>query len=260
MDVVVDEKVLAEIREGRVFPAFALIGWRWIARNPIATIVPILLPFFFLYFLHIITPPAERAALFPLQVAGAMLFTTQNIGSWCLSDSAYWRIEEHLQDLFVASPMGKFRYLFGVAFSNLIPAAPALVVLGILLATSMTVTLTGWVILAGAIFAVWVLYSAIGIAISSRLQSQMEVWPVGNLVFTTLGILSPLYYPLAILPPVWQAAARFLPATYAALLVQDGLGLTLALPAEAGMDALLLFLSTVVGLAVAMWLYKWRER
>ncbi len=259
MDAVVDKKVLAEMRKGRVFPAFALVGWRWIARNPVATIVPILLPFFFLYFLHIITPPSEQATLFPLQVAGAMLFTTQNIGSWCLSDSAYWRLEQRLQDIFVASPLDKFRYLFGVAFSNLIPAAPALVVLGIILAYSTPVSLAAWLVLAAAIFAIWVLYSAIGIAISSRLQSQMEVWPVGNLVFTTLGILSPLYYPLTILPPVWQGLARFLPATYAALLVQDALGLKTALPAEALTDAALLVISTVVGLVLAMRLYQWRE-
>lgn len=257
MERVVDEKVLAEMREGRVFPAFALIGWRWVARNPVATIVPILLPFFFLYFLALITPPDLH--LFPLQVVGAMLFTTQNIGSWCLSDSAYWRLEQRLQDMFVASPLDKFRYLFGIAFSNLIPAAPALIILGIILASVTPVSLVGWLVLAAAIFMVWVLYSAIGIAVSSRLQSQMEVWPVGNLVFTTLGILSPLYYPLIILPPIWQGFARFLPATYAALIVQDALSLPTALPSEALVDAALLVVSTIVGLVLAMSLYTWRE-
>lgn len=257
MERVVDDKVLAEIREGRVFPAFALIGWRWVARNPVATIVPILLPFFFLYFLALITPP--NLHLFPLQVIGAMLFTTQNIGSWCLSDSAYWRLEQRLQDMFVASPLGKFQYLFGVAFSNLIPAAPALIILAIILSQVATVSLVGWLVLLAAILAVWVLYSAIGIAISSRLQSQMEVWPVGNLVFTTLGILSPLYYPITLLPPIWQGLARFLPATYAALIAQDAIGLRTALPSEAILEAALLAASTVVGLVVALRLYTWRE-
>ncbi len=257
MDTVVDEKVLEEMRKGRTFPAFALIGWRWVARNPVATIVPILLPFFFLYFLALITPPQYH--LFPLQVAGAMLFTTQNIGSWCLSDSAYWRLEQRLQDMFVASPLGKFQYLFGVAFSNLIPAAPALIILGVILALVTPVSLLGWLVLIAAILAVWVLYSAIGIAVSSRLQSQMEVWPVGNLVFTTLGILSPLYYPITILPPVWQGLARFLPATYAAMIVQDALNLPTALPWEATSDAILLVVATLIGLVLAMTLYTWRE-
>ena len=259
MDTVVDEKVLAEIRKGRTFPAFALIGWRWVARNPVATIVPILLPFFFLYFLALISPPE----LFPLQVVGAMLFTTQNIGSWCLSDSAYWRLEQRLQDMFVASPLGKFQYLFGVAFSNLIPAAPALIILGIILSLVTPVSITGWFVLAAAILMVWVLYSAIGIAVSSRLQSQMEVWPVGNLVFTTLGILSPLYYPLTFLmdkAPIWADVARFLPATYAALIVQNALNLQYALPAEGALDAILLVVSTLVGIVIAMTLYTWRER
>jgi ABC-type multidrug transport system permease subunit len=259
MDTVVDEKILAEIRRGRTFPAFALIGWRWVARNPVATIVPILLPFFFLYFLALISPPS----LFPLQIVGAMLFATQNIGSWCLSDSAHWRLEQRLQDMFVASPLGKFQYLFGIAFSNLIPAMPALIILGILLSLETPVTLFGWFVLAAAIVMVWVLYSAIGIAVSSRLRSQMDVWPVGNLVFTTLGILSPLYYPLAFLAdkaPLWAAVARFLPATYAALIVQSALNLQYALPAEAPMDAILLVVSTLIGIVLAMTLYTWRER
>ncbi len=260
METVVDEKILAEIRKGRTFPAFALIGWRWVARNPVATIVPILLPFFFLYFLALISPPN----LLPLQVVGAMLFTTQNIGSWCLSDSAYWRLEQRLQDMFVASPLGKFQYLFGVAFSNLIPAMPALVILGIILSVITPVTLLGWLVLASAVFMVWVLYSAIGIAVSSRLQSQMEVWPVGNLVFTTLGILSPLYYPLTFLlekAPMWAAVARFLPATYAALICQSALNLGYAPPGESPViDALLLVVSTFAGIVIAMRLYTWRER
>ena len=242
-------------KNGRVMPAFGIIGWRWVARSPIATIVPILLPFFFLYFLHII-----GAKYFPLQVAGAMIFTTQNIGSWCLSDSAYWRLEQRLQDLFVASPMGKIRYLFGIAFSNLIPASPALVVLGILLALVTPMTLTSWLVLGAAIFVIWILFSAIGLAVSSRLRSQREVWPVGNLIFTTLGILSPLYYPLAILPPLWQGAAHFLPATYAALLVQETLGLPGATPSDPVLDAVLLVICAVVGIVIALRLYEWRER
>ena len=242
--------------KGRVLPAWAYIGWRWIWRSPAAAIVPILLPFFFLYFLRLISLPEY----FPLQVAGAMLFTTQNIGSWCLADSAAFRIELRLQDIFVASPMDKVRYLFGIAFSNIIPAAPALAVLGIILAQVTYVSIGAWVVLIACVLIIWILYSAIGIALSSRLRSQREVWPVGNLMFTTLGILSPLYYPLSILPPVWREIAQFLPATYAALLVQSALGLRTANGSEMLMDAGFLVLSTAVGLVLAWWLYQWRER
>ena len=252
----IDEQLARVPKAGRVLPAFALVGWRWVSRNPVATIVPILLPFMFLYFLWRISDPKY----FPLEVVGAMLFTTQNIGSWCLSDSAYWRIEQRLQDLFVASPMGKVRYLFGIAFSNLIPAAPALAILAVILAWVTPVSLFGWLMLLAAIVVIWITFSAIGLAVSSRLESPREVWPVGNLIFTTLGIISPLYYPITILPPVWQGVARFLPATYAALLVQDALDLRSAIPGEMATDAVLLFVSAVVGIALALRLYRWRER
>jgi ABC-2 type transport system permease protein len=244
-------------REGSALPAFALIGWRWVSRNPASTIAPIMLPFIFLYFLHLISP----AGLFPLEVIGAMLFTTQNIGSWVLGDSATWRIENSLQDMFVASPLGKLRYLFGVAFSNLIPAAPALAILSVLLAFTLgrPVPWYAWIVLLGSILVLWMLFSAVGIAISSRVRSQREIWPVGNLTFTVLGMLSPLYYPLSYLPPVIQVAARFLPATYAALLVQGVFGITAQTVPEMLVDGALLLVCVAVGTFVALRLYRWRE-
>ncbi|MCI4349036.1 MAG: ABC transporter permease [Thermoplasmata archaeon] len=241
---------------GSVVPAFAIIGWRWISRNPASTIAPILLPFIFLLFLRLIAP----TALFPLEIIGAMLFTTQNVGSWVLGDSATWRIEAGLQDLFVASPMGKVRYLFGIALSNLIPAAPALIVLAVLLAlVGPPISLGAWLVLGSCIFVLWVLFSALGIAMSSRLRSQREIWPVGNLMFTILGMMAPLYYPLSYLPPVWQSAARFLPTTYAALLVQGATGLVPASPASMLFDAALLVVSALVGIVLALRLYRWRD-
>jgi ABC-2 type transport system permease protein len=240
---------------GRALPAFAWIGWRWISRNPATTVAPILLPFIFLYFLRLIAP----AGLFPLEIIGAMLFTTQNIGSWVLGDSASWRLESRIQDIFVASPLDKVRYLFGVAFSNLIPAAPALAALAVMLQLTTPVPLWAWPVLAGAIATLWILFSAIGIAMSSRLKSQREIWPVGNLVFTVLGVISPLYYPIAVLPPLWRDLARFLPATYAALLAQGAVGVRAASPGELVLDAALLVLSTVIGTVLALRLYRWRE-
>jgi ABC-type multidrug transport system permease subunit len=240
--------------QGKVLPAFAWIGWRWISRNPASTIAPILLPFIFLYFLHLISP----AGLFPLEILGAMIFTTTNIGSWVLGDSATWRIELGLQDLFIASPLDKVRYLFGIAFSNLIPAAPALVILAFLLQAVTPVPLYAWPVLVGALVVLWVLFSAIGIALSSRLGSYREVWPVGNLLFTTLGLLSPIYYPISALPVAWQDIARFLPATYAALLAQGIAGVDPQSTYQLGLEALILVVSAAVGTVLALRLYRWR--
>jgi ABC-2 type transport system permease protein len=245
-------------RRGHVFPAFALIGWRWISRNPAATIAPILLPFIFLFFLKLISPPG----LFPLEIIGAMLFTTQNIGNWVLGDSAYWRLESSLQDLFIVSPLTKVGYLFGIAVSNMIAALPAYVVLSILLASVVHVPWYAWIALIGSIGLLWILFSAIGIAISSRLKSQREIWPVGNLLFTSLGMLSPLYLPIWLLPPVWRAIAYFLPGTYAAVIVQSNAGL-LPIGVSVGfgvwLDAGLLALTAVAGTFVAVNLYRWQE-
>ncbi|HYB79705.1 MAG TPA: ABC transporter permease [Thermoplasmata archaeon] len=247
-------------QNGRALPAFLIVGWRWISRNPAVAITPILLPFIFLYFLSLISPPSAL----PLEIVGAMMFTMQNIGSWVLGDSAYWRIEHSLQDMFVASPLSRVRYLFGIAFSNLIAMLPALAILAVLLAWAgaregTPLTPGAFVVLVASLAVLWVLFSSVGIGISSRIRTQREIWPVGNLTFTILGMLTPLYYPLKALPPLWQDAARFLPATYAALLVQGALGITPATPAQMAFYAVLLVAAALVGLVIMLRLYRWGE-
>jgi len=239
---------------GRFFRAFTLIGWRWISRNPAVAIAPVLLPFMFLYFLRLITP----ASYFPGEVVGAMLFVSQNVGNWVLGDSATWRIQLALQDMFVASPLGKVGYLAGIAFSNLMAAMPALVVLAVVLAIIYPVSLVGWLILIGTILVLWLLFSAIGITISSRIKSRREIWPVGNFAFTALGMLSPLYYPLSTLPPALQVVAHFLPGTYAALLAKGGMGLITLGQGDLLLDGFLLIASAIIGILLSLQFYRWR--
>ncbi|HKS59778.1 MAG TPA: ABC transporter permease, partial [Thermoplasmata archaeon] len=157
-------------------------------------------------------------------------------------------------------PMGKVRYLLGIAVSNLIAALPALGVLAAMLYVVAHPPIEFWPILAGALAVIWVLFSAIGIAMSSRLTSQREIWPVGNLVFTVIGMLSPLYYPLSILPPGWQFAAHFVPATYAALIVQGSLHAIPSTPGGLALDGLLLVATAIAGIALALSAYRWRGR
>ena len=117
---------------------------------------------------------------------------------------------------------------------------------------------TAWVVLAGCLSVVWMLFSAIGVAISSRLTSQREIWPVGNLTFTVVGMLSPLYYPLSYLPPWWQKVAHLLPSTYAALLVQSAFGITPAPLTSMIEYAALLVVLALIGTTLAIRMYRWR--
>lgn len=240
--------------KGSVFPAFAIIGWRWISRNPAVAIAPVLLPFIFLYFLRIIAPGYSFAG----EIVGAMLFVSQNVGNWVLGDSATWRIQWSIQDMFVASPITKTRYLMGIAMSNMLAALPAYVVLGIVLALVYPVTPFGWTILILSIITLWILFSAVGIAISSRIKSRREIWPVGNFAFTALGMLAPLYYPITVLPPVLQKVALFLPGTYAALLAKGGLGIISTTGSELLDYGLFMGVLAAAGILISLYVYRWR--
>jgi len=104
-----------------------------------------------------------------------------------------------------------------------------------------------------------VLFSAIGIAISSRVKSQREIWPVGSLIFTVVGMLSPLYYQLSVLPPLWQDAALFVPSPYAALLLRGALAPGTVSLGGMAVYAVLLVVLAIVGTVLALRLYRWKS-
>ena len=58
--------------------------------------------------------------------------------------------------------------------------------------------------------------------------------------------------------PVWQDVAKFLPATYAALLVQGAMGITPTDPLTLLRYAAFLLISAAVGIVLALRLYRWR--
>src|SRR2546428_13138395 len=82
-----DVQLKSQPQRGRVLPAWAYIGWRWVWRSPAAAIVPLLQPFFFLNFLHLIAPESY----FPLQVAARRPFSAPHTVRWRPSGSAVFR-------------------------------------------------------------------------------------------------------------------------------------------------------------------------
>src|SRR5258705_9755117 len=67
--------------------------------------------------------------------------------------------------------------------------------------------------------------SHLGISYAVFFLKKKKVWPVGNLIFTLIRILSPLYYPVSRLTPVWREIAQLIQSTYSDLLIEALTGL-----------------------------------
>jgi ABC-2 type transport system permease protein len=230
-------------------------------RSPVLIIAVFLTPFSFLFFLYVIA----SHALLPYGILGGVLFTALFTGNGMMNDCAYLRLERQLQQVFVASPMRPLAYVLGMALSELAFTVPALgLFLGILwLVTG--VGLLAFLAVLGVALLTWLMATSLGFMISTFFRQLREIWPIGTVVFSVLGVLPPLFYPISVIPRAWRWAAYLAPSTFAGQLADRVAGLPvpssvgvpfLATPAA---DLLGLVALTVLFGAAALTLARWRE-
>lgn len=231
-------------------------------RSPLLIGAVFLTPFSFLFFLYVIAP----RALFPFGVVGGVLFTALFTGNGMLNDCAYLRLERQLQQVYVASPVRPLAYILGMALSELAFALPAMVLfLGILLVVH-PFSAIAVVALVGVVLLTWLMACTLGFFVSTLFQQLREIWPLGTLIFSTLSVLPPIFYPATVIPSDWQWVAYLAPSTYAGQLADRvvglGGGITTSVPLLntpyfdlAGLAAITLLLA-----AAATHFARWRER
>ena len=230
-------------------------------RQPLLMGAVFLTPFSFLFFLYVI---AQRAEL-PFGILGGVLFTVLFTGNGMLNDCAYLRLERQLQQVFVVSPVRPLAYVLGMALSELAFALPALLLFLAILASVHPFGAGALVLLTGVIVLTWLMATSLGFLISTFFKQLREIWPIGTLVFSTLSVLPPLFYPIAVIPAGWRWAAFLAPSTFAGQLADFAVGLPPAggfAPAVLGspwFDLAGLVGSTLLFALAATFLSRWRE-
>ena len=233
-------------------------------RTPLLVAAVFLTPFSFLFFLFVIEG-STNAALLPFGVMGGILFSALFTGNGMLNDCAYLRLERQLQTDFVASPVRSLTYILGMALSELAFTVPALARFRVFLALVHPFGLGTLGALIAVILLTWLMASTLGFLISTFFHQLREIWPIGTLVFSTLSIIPPIFYPASVIPSGWQWAAFLVPSTFAAQLADHVLGLNFG-PALAPawinspvVDVFGLIGATVLFGVLALYLARWRE-
>ena len=229
-------------------------------RSPLLVAAVFLTPFSFLFFLRVIGDPA----FFPVGVVGGALFTVLFTGNGMLNDCAYLRLERQLQQVFVASPVRPISYVLGMALSELAFALPALALfLGILEVVRPFGAVT-FAVLLGVILLTWLMATTLGFLISTLFRQLREIWPIGTLVFSTLSIIPPLFYPASRIPSDFQWVAFLAPSTYAGQLADKAVGLSYGALSPGFLNDPWFDLAGLVGITLlcglaAAFLARWRE-
>ncbi len=235
-----------------------------LGRSPMLVVAVFLTPFSFLFFLFIIGRSVQTD-LFDFGIVGGILFTSLFTGNGMLNDCAYLRLERQLQQVFVASPVSSVAYVLGMALSELAFTLPALTLFFGILALVRPVGVGAFAALLGIVILTWLLACTLGFLISTLFRQLREIWPIGNVVFSSLSILPPLFYPIAAIPEGWRWVTFIAPSTFAGQLADwaVGLGNPPVSPAWLGSPAVHLAGlagSTLAFAVAAAFLARWRER
>jgi ABC-2 type transport system permease protein len=232
-----------------------------LVRGPLVFIALFLTPVSFLFFLYVVAPRAEL----PFGVVGGVLFSCLFTGSGMMNDCAYLRLERQMQQVFITSPLRPISWVLGMALSELTFTIPALVLFLVVLTFVISVTVVTMLALIGVIILTWLLATSLGFLMSTFFRTLREIWPIGMVVFTTLSVLPPVFYPLAAVPASYRWVAFLAPSTFASQLAVRAAGLPLtsvpSVPAlsSGAVELIGLAVLALVFTGIAMRFARWRE-
>jgi len=236
-------------------------GFLGLIRSPLVFVALFLTPLSFLFFIYVLAPRAEL----PFGVVGGLLFSCLFTGSGMMNDCAYLRLERQMQQVFITSPLRPISWVLGMALSELVFTIPALVLFSIVLFLVVPISLLSFLALVGVILLTWLLACSLGFLLSTFFRTLREIWPIGMVVFTTLSVLPPVFYPLGYIPGSFRWVAYIAPSTFASQLAAHAAGLPAAsvpassLLSSATGELLGLVLLTALFIGVAMRFARWRD-
>jgi len=223
--------------------------------------IPTLLPFVFstpftILFILFVT---GSSGSFLYGIAGAITMTVSQQGLFLGADLTNLRIEHKFQSVVVASPVSAVTYMFSVAMSELAFAAPALVILLVII-PSFEAGVTSFIILQilAVVLLTWITTSSIGFFLSTYVLNTRTAFLTVAFISIILSVLPPVFYPLRIVPPQFRWLAELVPTTHSSVLIQSAVGLP-STSSQVLISWIALPVFTITFLLLALFKAKWTE-
>jgi ABC-2 type transport system permease protein len=198
----------------------------------------------------------SQGKLLPYALAGGLMavITIDSLGK--AVELVGLRLEEHYQDLIIASRTGPIEYMLGETFAGVVWAVPAVAVYILLdayygLLTPYNLALT---LLTAALLLISV--ASISFVIASFFKHSRIIFPTFSMLALVMTVLPPTFYPYTYMPSYALTILSILPTTPAAVLAQGYFNLE---PVQWYMLGILI-VETVVYFLFAMYLARWREK
>ncbi len=211
----------------RINKAISIMQGAWIdfsstaKGNPFFLLIPFTYPIALLFVMYLNTGTRYLGLL----LVGAILAEIINAGTAVFSETGSSKLFFKTFDLYVASPTSPFVYCMTISASWILMNSLA-IFLFLLLALYFThagllaVIATILIAIETSMVLGFIAFSA-----GTRLKTERDVFALGTILSFGLTLLSPIYYPITVLPPFVQMLSFLFPSTGPAILLQWAFGI-----------------------------------
>ena len=227
-----------------------------IRRSPFNLVNFIISPLTILFFIYIFAGPSK--VIYAL--GGGLIAVI--VGSCIIleTEAAFIRLVARLQDMFVSSPLSSVAYVVGLSIAQLLNGIAGIILFSVLLILYAHLTIVSGLGILFAATITWASISSMGFMISTFARDVRDIWVYSPILTVLLSFLPPVFYPITLIPEQFRFIAYLAPTTYAAGIIQNATGLVQATSGQMLLDFGGGMIYTIILVALAGRLSKWRQR
>ncbi len=226
-------------------------GIKTIVRGPSYIIASLSTPLTLLFLVFVLS----HGALVKFAVVGGLIAFVGSVGLSGAGDSAFFRLQLRIQDLYISTNIRPFDYMIAFTLSYLVFAMPGIVLYVYLGELYHLFNLYDSVIMVLLMVSLIMTTTSISFMISGSIHHLRNIWGITGIITILTSILPPTFYPYYYVPRNFLYIIALSPTTPAAVIAQGVFGLS---PMMNSM-VYIMILETAIYLTLARFLVRWRE-
>ncbi|MCL4453029.1 MAG: ABC transporter permease [Candidatus Thermoplasmatota archaeon] len=226
-------------------------GVKTIVRGPSYLIASLATPLTLLFLVFVLS----HGALVKFAIVGGLIAFVGSVGLSGAGDSAFFRLQLRIQDLYVPSKVSPFDYMAAFTMSYLVFSVPGIVLYIYLGSVYHLFTAYDSLVMVLIMVLLIISTTSISFIISGSIKHLRNIWGITGILTIITSILPPTFYPYSYVPRVFLYIIALSPTTPAAVLAQGAFGLS----PELNIMLYVLIIETAVYAILARILVRWRE-
>ena len=242
-------------RLSQVYASILIDALYQMKNYPITLASNVIAPFSVLVLILLVS----HGELLSISIEGALITSMISGGVNLQIDLSHMKNDFRLQDMLVSSPTNAFTYMLGMAMSALTNSLPALAVLTALSILFIRTSPIGALTVLAVFSLIFAFSVALGFMLSTFSTDIQQNRAFVSILTVILATIAPIYYPITYIPLQIRFLAYLSPATYAAEIAQNAIGVLPLSASNLTINWIVLIAISCVLFAIVVKKSHWRD-